>query len=141
MKGSFIRATAMISVAVGALALPSAIQAQNAQENAAQEDTNDSDANAGDIVVTAQFRGQRVQDTPLAISAVTSELAEARSQFSINDIARTAPSVNIEAGTGTGGSFPSVYIRGVGQSDPFPPLDPGVGVYIDDVYYGILTGG
>jgi len=33
-----------------------------------------------------------------------------------------------------------VFIRGVGQSDPFPPLDPGVGVYIDDVYYGILTG-
>ena len=140
MKGSFIRASAMLSAAVVALALPSAVQAQNAQENAAQEDTNDSDANAGDIVVTAQFRGQRVQDTPLAISAVTSELAEARSQFSINDIARTAPSVNIEAGTGTGGSFPSVYIRGVGQSDPFPPLDPGVGVYIDDVYYGILTG-
>jgi iron complex outermembrane receptor protein len=140
MKGSFIRASAMISVAVGALVLPNSVQAQNAQENAAQEDTNNSDAKAGDIVVTAQFRGQRVQDTPLAISAVTGELADARSQYSINDVARSAPSVNIEAGTGTGGAFPSVYIRGIGQSDPFPPLDPGVGVYIDDIYYGILTG-
>jgi iron complex outermembrane receptor protein len=140
MKSSLIRASAMISVAIGALALPSAVLAQTAEENAAQENTDNSDANAGDIVVTAQFRGQRVQDTPLAISAVNSELAEARSQFSVNDIARTAPSVNIEAGTGTGGAFPSVYIRGIGQSDPFPPLDPGVGVYIDDIYYGILTG-
>jgi iron complex outermembrane receptor protein len=140
MKVNLIRASAMISVAMGALVLPSAAQAQEVQETAVQDDTNDSDANAGDIVVTAQFRGQRVQDTPLAISAVNSELAEARSQFSVNDIARTAPSVNIEAGTGTGGAFPSVYIRGIGQSDPFPPLDPGVGVYIDDIYYGILTG-
>jgi iron complex outermembrane receptor protein len=136
MKGRIVRSSALVSVALGVLAFSGAAQAQATDGGSGEE----GDGAFDEIVVTAQFREQNIQDTPLAISAVSGELAEARSQFSINDVARTSPSVNIEAGTGTGGSFPSVYIRGVGQSDPFPPLDPGVGVYIDDVYYGILTG-
>ena len=32
------------------------------------------------------------------------------------------------------------YIRGVGQSDFIAALEPGVGVYVDDVYYAQLTG-
>lgn len=135
MKGRFTRASALVSVAIGSLIFSSAAQAQSSSDQS--EQSNNSIA---EIVVTAQFRAQNLQDTPLAISAVTGELAAARSQFSINDVARSAPSVNIEAGAGTGGSFPTVFIRGIGQADPFPPLDPGVGVYIDDVYYGILTG-
>lgn len=145
MKSKFTRVSAMLSVAIGALVLSSAAQAQSEAEmqqdsTARQSDAGASNATVEDIVVTAQFRGQNLQDTPLAISAVTGESAAARSQFSINDIAKTTPSVNIETGSGTGGSFPTVFIRGVGQADPFPPLDPGVGIYIDDVYYGILTG-
>lgn len=138
MKGKFMRAAAMASVAFGALALPAAAQAQG--EAQAPQATDQNDAGVEDIVVTAQFRAQNLQDTPLAISAVTGEMAAARSQFSINDIAKAAPSVNIEAGASTGGSFPTVFIRGIGQSDAFPPVDPGVGIYIDDVYYGISTG-
>lgn len=136
MKSRFISATAMVSVALSALAFSSVAYAQDGNASTQAGEGADSDV----ILVTAQFREQDIQDTPLAISAVTGDMAEARSQFSINDVARSAPSVNIEAGTGTGGSFPTVFIRGIGQADPFPPLDPGVGVYIDDVYYGILTG-
>lgn len=139
--GKIIRTSGMVSVALGVLAFSSAAFAQSAGSAGSSADqADDSSGGIAEIVVTAQFRAQNLQDTPLAISAVTGELAAARSQFSINDVARSAPSVNIEAGTGTGGAFPTVFIRGVGQADPFPPLDPGVGVYIDDVYYGILTG-
>jgi iron complex outermembrane receptor protein len=34
-----------------------------------------------------------------------------------------------------------VFIRGIGQTDPTSTVDPGVGLYIDDVYIGNAVGG
>lgn len=95
-----------------------------------------------EVVVTAQFRSQNVQNTPLAITAVTSGMMEARSQTSIADVANRAPSVTFAtAGNGLGGSQSvAINIRGVGQADFNLALEPGVGVYIDDVYYGTMYG-
>ncbi len=31
------------------------------------------------------------------------------------------------------------FIRGVGQSDLSPSVEPGVGIYIDDIYFGTVT--
>ena len=39
-----------------------------------------------------------------------------------------------------GGAGLIAYIRGVGQTDFNYALDPGVGVYVDDVYYATLAG-
>ncbi len=114
-------------------------KAQQAAPAGTQNDASGPDTSQ-DIVVTAQFRSERLQDTPLAISAVNGSLAAARSQVSIADIAKTAPSVNIEPSANGGGPSSTIFIRGIGQSDSIPAVEPGVGVYIDDVYYGILTG-
>jgi iron complex outermembrane receptor protein len=38
-------------------------------------------------------------------------------------------------------SSSQVFIRGVGQTDPTSTVDPGVGLYIDDVYIGTAVGG
>jgi len=46
-----------------------------------------------EIVVTAQFRAQNLQDTPLAITAVGDEELRARSQRTILDVSAQAPSV------------------------------------------------
>jgi iron complex outermembrane receptor protein len=35
----------------------------------------------------------------------------------------------------------NIFIRGVGQTDPTSTVDPGVGLYIDDVYMGQSIGG
>ena len=93
-----------------------------------------------DIVVTAQFREQKLQDTPLAITAVDSELMEARSQTDISQVAAQAPNVQLTPLGGAFGPSISVFIRGVGQNDFNPAYEPGVGMYIDDVYYPTLTG-
>lgn len=53
------------------------------------------EASASDIVVTAQFRAQNLQDTPIAITAMNAEMMEARSQTGLSDIAQTAPNVTI----------------------------------------------
>src|SRR3546814_1594032 len=65
---------------------------------------------------------------------------EARSQTSINQIAAQAPSVTLATRGAAYGPSMAVSIRGVGQSDFNPAYEPGVGMYVDDVYYSTLTG-
>jgi iron complex outermembrane receptor protein len=111
---------------------------------AAQDATNQAtpdDGGISEIVVTAQFRGQNLQETPLAITAVDAALMEARSQTNVEQLAQRAPSVQFTAGGQGGGSqTAAVNIRGIGATDFQFPNEPGVGVYIDDVYYGISFG-
>ncbi len=94
-----------------------------------------------EIVITAQFRNQSLQEAPLAITAVDAALMEARSQTSVEQLAQRAPGVQFSAGgQGGGAQTAAVTIRGIGQNDFQFPNEPGVGVYIDDVYYGITFG-
>ena len=130
---------ARIALAVGASALalsftaPALAQDEDAAATAEEE--------AGDvIIVTAQFREQNVQDTPLAITAVNAEMLEARSQTNISQVANNAPSVTLKPQGAAFGPSMGASIRGVGQFDFNPALEPGVGLYIDDVYYATLTG-
>jgi iron complex outermembrane receptor protein len=93
-----------------------------------------------EIVVTAQFRQQNVQDTPLAVTAVNAATMEARDQTSLHDVAQQAPNVELVETGGAFGPGMTATIRGIGQADFDPAFAPGVGVYIDDVYYTSLTG-
>lgn len=124
---------------VSALLLAPAPAWAQATENSPQE--NGEQARQPDeIIVTAQFRAQNVQDTPIAITAVNSEMLEARSQTNIAQVANQAPSVTLQAQGASYGPSLLASIRGVGQYDYSPALEPGVGVYVDDVYYPTLTG-
>src|SRR5688500_16619711 len=109
--------------------------AEGEEEPASLEETS---SNA--ITVTAQFREQNLQDTPLAITAVNSEMLEARSQTDISQVANQAPSVTLKPQGAAFGPALGANIRGVGQFDFNPALEPGVGFYVDDVYYATLTG-
>src|SRR5690606_22744360 len=121
--------TSLAALAIATAAAPAA-----AQDEAAEAEAGDA------IVVTAQFREQNLQDTPLAITAVNAEMLEARSQTNISQVAAQAPSVSLKPqGTAFGPSM-AASIRGIGQYDFNPALEPGVGLYIDDVYYATLTG-
>jgi iron complex outermembrane receptor protein len=97
-------------------------------------------ADVNEIVVTAQFREQNLQDTPLAITAVSGAMLEARSQTNLSTVADQAPSVTLKPQGAAFGPALGANIRGVGQFDFNPALEPGVGVYVDDVYYATLTG-
>src|SRR5690606_11643391 len=83
---------------------------------------------------------QRLQDTPLAITAVDAALLTARNQDSIEEVARQAPSVTLNEMGGAYGASMGASIRGIGQFDFNPAYEPGVGLYVDDVYYPTLTG-
>ncbi len=131
---SIFRAALAVSASLGAICIGTPAFAQDAAKPA--EEATD----ASEIIVTAQFRSEKLQDTPIAITAISGATLEARSQVNLVDVAKQAPSVQL---TDLGGAFgPSMAanIRGVGQTDFDPALEPGVGMYIDDVYYPSLMG-
>ena len=73
MNGHTGSMAARVYLAIGASAL-----ALSAWPALAQENPDDGTASGtGEIIVTAQFREQRLQDTPLAITAVTADMLEA----------------------------------------------------------------
>lgn len=93
-----------------------------------------------EIMVTAQFVEQNLQDTPIAITAMTGEQLEMRGHHSVDSIAAQSPNVILTEGGGYSGPSLIGFIRGVGQTDFNPALEAGVGLYVDDVYYSQLSG-
>ena len=95
----------------------------------------------GDIVVTAQRRETRLQDTPISITAFTAQNMTDRGITNVRDLAAFTPNLTITPGGTGGGSSIQAFIRGVGQSDYLFPQDPGVGTYVDGVYLSRTIGG
>jgi len=128
------RAGLWLAVASVALAAPSGV---------AYSQTAEADAEADEIIVTARKREERIQDAPLAITAFSAQMLEDRNISSVADLGRYVPNVSISASANGGGgsSNPQIFIRGVGQNDFIITTDPGVGIYIDGVYYARSTGG
>ncbi|WP_052129694.1 TonB-dependent receptor [Sphingomonas sp. 35-24ZXX] len=123
------RAALALGVAAAALtALPAAAQAQDAQEEA---ETTSIDGSV--IVVTARRRAENLQDVPIAISAFSAERLENQGALDITDISQITPNTTLENSRGTNSTL-TAFIRGVGQQDPVPGFEAGVGIYLDDVY-------
>ncbi len=101
------------------------------------------DEDPREILVTARRREESLQDTPVAISAFSAEMLEDRQIQQTQDLERITPSLQFKpAGQLSGNSASSVvFIRGVGQVDPTAAVDPGVGIYLDEVYLGRAVGG
>src|SRR5688572_18818746 len=96
-----------------------------------------------EVVVTARKREESLQDTPIAISAFSAAALERQQITSTEDLDQVAPNLQFASyGPLTGNnSAAQVYIRGIGQSDGSSGVDPGVGLYIDEVYMGRAVGG
>ncbi len=136
-KGLLAQAAALAIIAGSGLYATPAF-AQDSQDDAARAE-NHSEA----IVVTARRREESLQETPVAVSAFSAETLENRQITQTQDLERITPSLQFKpAGQLSGNSSASVvFIRGIGQLDPTAAVDPGVGVYIDEVYVGRSVGG
>src|SRR5687767_1655582 len=60
-----------------------------------QQEEQQEDGRSNVILVTAEFREANLQDTPIAITAVNSEMLEARGQTNIAEVAAQAPNVSL----------------------------------------------
>jgi iron complex outermembrane recepter protein len=106
-------------------------------------DTAETEAEAIEsILVTARRRAENLQDTPVAVTALSAAALERQQIVNTTDLDKVAPNIQFHSyGTLTGNnSAAQVFVRGIGQTDATPAVDPGVGVYIDDVYMGRAVG-
>lgn len=83
-----------------------------------------------DIVVTAQRRAERLQDVPLAVTAVTASLATGAGVVDPHSLARLVPGLQLNRGS----LGNTTFLRGVGSSSAVPGVESPVALYVDDVY-------
>ena len=126
-----------MGIALGALLAGLSAMPALAQTSA---EADASSSQLGDIIVTAQKREENLQATPLAVTALTSEVLAARGTTSLLDLNTRVPNLFV-GGAGAGGrQAGTFFIRGVGIDVDTLAREPGVGLYIDDFYYGHTAG-
>ncbi|WP_051009953.1 TonB-dependent receptor [Novosphingobium sp. PP1Y] len=108
----------------------------------AQETTTASDDSIGEIVVTVTKRSENMQNVPIAISALSGTALEQKGITSVGQIGGYVPNIDIKNTVSFAGSSQILVatVRGIGQNDFAFNLEPGVGVYIDGVYYARSLG-
>ncbi|MBK8069217.1 MAG: TonB-dependent receptor [Rhodanobacteraceae bacterium] len=112
-------------------ALPAAVWAQD--EAAADEAEKSEAAQLGTITVTARKREETLQEVPIAVTAFSEQKLEDFNVEDLSDLDAQVPNLTVYAARGSSSTI-TAYIRAVGQSDPLWGVDPGVGIYLDDVY-------
>jgi iron complex outermembrane receptor protein len=93
-----------------------------------------------EVVVTAQFRRETVQETPISITAITAEQISQQGAQNIVDLAQQAPNVTMRQGSTGFGRSNQAFVRGIGQGDFLLTYSPRVAFYLDDVYFSTVFG-
>jgi iron complex outermembrane receptor protein len=87
-----------------------------------------------EIIVSANKREQTLQETPIAITAVSAEQVELRGISETKDLAAVAPNVSVSGST-TNATASVVTIRGIPTpGDETQGFDSPIGLYLDGVY-------
>ena len=92
-----------------------------------------------EIVVTAQKRQASLQETPIAVSALSPGQIERGSIQDMLDVARHVPNVEFHTVSQSGASL-GASIRGVGFDDLEKAFEPTVGVSVDGVFMASNSG-
>lgn len=92
-----------------------------------------------EVVVTAQRREQKLQDVPVAVTAMTADQIESRGISDVGDLNALAPGLQISK-TPSNTTISQITIRGISQINPAIYWDPAVGMYVDGVYIGKAQG-
>jgi iron complex outermembrane recepter protein len=95
-----------------------------------------------EIVVTARKREEGLQDTPISVTAFTAAGLAERGIDTTKDLGTFTPNLVTNNGSSVSGnnSAGAFFIRGIGQIDFTLNTDPGVGLYVDEVYIARAIG-
>lgn len=85
---------------------------------------------AGEIVVTAQKREERLLDTPQSVTAISADDLSKAGATQFRDFANSVPALTF---TTSGAGQTQISLRGVTTGND---VGPTVGIYVDDVPYG-----
>lgn len=124
---------------MGCAAMVLACWAPSASAQDDQAAVRDDGAQLDAIVVTARRTQENLQQTPVAVTALSGELLN---KLNVRDVVATAqftPNLSIAAQPASI-TAASVYIRGIGNSSPSAVSEQGVGIYLDGVYIARSAG-
>ena len=88
-----------------------------------------------EVVVTAQKRVENLQNTPIAITAITESTIDDLDIANVVDLAGLAPNVHI-INTPSNNTSATIAMRGGTTINPAITWEPTVGMYLDGVYLG-----
>lgn len=118
----------------GALAIPCVANAQDASSQSDEAGVDDAEQQGLNvIIVTATKRSENLQDVPVAVSAISSEMLASKGVFETSDLNASMP--NLQVSSPYGQQQPNFSLRGVGVGTEYNAnaASP-VGVYVDEVY-------
>ena len=91
-------------------------------------------ADTGDqVVVTARKTSEKLQDVPVAITAISGADLARNDHVRLEDLNQLVPSANVVI---TNGHQTSISIRGIGNNPGSDGLENSAGVFLDGVYLG-----
>ncbi|MET0241155.1 MAG: TonB-dependent receptor [Sphingobium sp.] len=129
-----VRVSALLgSVCLVAMTAPAMAEAAAAEEAAATAAPEEAAPATDEITVTARHRTEKLQDVPIAVTAVTARDLEASGNSSLRQIQQQVPSLSI---LGFNPRNITIQIRGLGTTAGTvnSGIEPGVGVYVNGVY-------
>ncbi len=125
------RAALVAATALSGLANAEAAWAADA---AAPATPNTASSSVGEVVVTARHRSENVQKVPVSVSVVSAELLKKTNTTNIIQLTQLVPSLTIAFYNPRNANL---NIRGLGNNIGLANdgIEPGVGFYVDQVYY------
>src|SRR5262245_23975849 len=135
----------IISVALVLSAAPGLVSAQIEPEPEPEPEAEvpAPPVESGEMLVTARRREESLQRVPVAVTAFSGPALERRSIDTTQDLTAFTPNLQLDGAAPISGSSSNAtaFIRGIGSNDFAIFSDPGVGLYVDDVYLGRSIGG
>ncbi len=118
-----------LGVALGALTAAPALAQDVGIDGAPIAEEQD----GGEIVVTARRREESLIEVPISMSVLTGESLRDTGAVDITVLQDKTPNLTLQIARGSNSTL-IAFSRGVGQQDPLWGFEPGVGLYVDDVY-------
>ncbi|MEY2997847.1 MAG: hypothetical protein RIQ82_1228, partial [Bacteroidota bacterium] len=85
------------------------------------------------VEVTARRTAENLQEVPVAVTSLGADKLALSGVSVLTEVQQFSPNTTLQASRGTNSTL-TAFIRGVGQQDPLWGYEPGVGIYVDDVY-------
>jgi len=128
-----------ISIALASSGTAYAADDQGQDQSGVSDAGEARESASGVIVVTARRREERLQDVPVSATVISGDTLREQGAINTREVLSTVPSLTVS--TGSRGTRDAVIkIRGVATADTTPVFDPGVGIYVNDVYLGRSAG-
>ena len=121
----------LLAVAISTVLFGAALPAAAQQQAGAAKDKETTALEV--IQVTARRTAENLQTVPVAVTSIGAEDLKQKGIENITSVQQYSPNTTLQVSRGTNSTL-TAYIRGIGQQDPLWGFEPGVGIYIDDVY-------